>query len=133
MALRHWRSSRILALWTGWLAALLLVLLAAVIVSPTGVSLQIAPAGLPLWKRIALGAVALLGACLPPAMITYVWYTARLKAWSKDSPRRIDRTVAREMFTDAERAQQLLDAAQQEPVRRPQERVSVRPPIDSPR
>lgn len=133
MALRHWRSSRILGLWTGWLAALLLLLLAAVIVSPTGVSLQIGAAGLPLWKRIALGAVALLGACLPPAMITYVWYTARLKAWSKDTPRRIDRTVAREMFTDAERAQQLLDAAQQDPVRRPHDRVSVRPPIDSPR
>jgi hypothetical protein len=133
MALRHWRSSRILGLWTGWLAGLLLLLLAAVIVTPTGVSLQIAPAGLPLWKRFALGAVALVAACLPPAMITYVWYTARLKAWSKDTPRRIDRTVAREMFTDAERAQQLLDAAQQDPVRRPHDRVSVRPPIDSPR
>ena len=115
------------------MAGLLLLLLAAVIVSPTGVSLQIAPAGLPLWKRIALGAVALLGACLPPAMITYVWYTARLKAWSKDTPRRIDRIVAREMMTDAERAQQLLDAAQQEPGQRTPDRITVRRPIDTPR
>jgi len=66
-------------------------------------------------------------------MITYAWYTARLKAWSKDSPRRIDRIVAREMITDAERAQQLLDAAQQEPVRRTHDRIAVRRPIDSPR
>ena len=67
MALRDWSVRRILSIWTGWMAGLLVLLLGAVILSPTGsVSLTISPAGLPLASRIALGLIGLAAACLPP-------------------------------------------------------------------
>lgn len=126
MALRDWSVRRILGIWTGWMAGLLVLLLGAVVLSPTGsVSLTISPAGLPLGSRIALGLIGLVAACLPPAALTYAWYSARLRAWSEDKPL-VDREAERGLRADIERARQLAapmpdDApprAQRDPVHR---------------
>jgi hypothetical protein len=86
MALRDWSARRILGVWTGWMAALLVTLLGAVIANPTGVTLKIAPTDLPLAGRIAIGFIGLVGGCLPPAILTYVWYIKRLRAWGERAP-----------------------------------------------
>lgn len=107
MALRDWSVRRILSIWTGWMAGLLVLLLGAVVLSPTGsVSLTISPAGLPLASRIALGLIGLAAACLPPAALTFAWYSARLRAWSEEKPP-VDREAQRRLSADIERARQL--------------------------
>lgn len=107
MALRDWSVGRILSIWTGWMAGLLVLLLGAVVLSPTGtLSLTISPAGLPLGSRIALAVIGLVAACLPPAALTYAWYSARLRAWSEEK-QPVDREVEPRLRTDVERARQL--------------------------
>ena len=113
MALRDWTFRRILGLWTGWMASLLFVLLIAVVVSPTGVSISVSPPGLPLSGRIALGVVGFVVACLPPAALTYAWYVARLREWSErtgGTPTHLDPAVIRQVLADADRARALVDA-----------------------
>jgi len=68
------------------MATLLVVLLGAVVLNPTGVTLEISPANAPLGARIALGIAGLIAACLPPAILTYAWYVKRLRAWSERAP-----------------------------------------------
>jgi len=83
VAIRDWTLRRILTLWAGWMAGLLVLLLAAVVLSPTGVSIRVSPGGLPLGARILLGLVGLIAASLPPAAVTYAWYVARLRQWGE--------------------------------------------------
>lgn len=74
MAVRNWTFRRILGFWTGWMSALLILLLIAVILSPSGVQIAVSPQGLPLVGRIVLGLLGVLVACLPPALLTFAWY-----------------------------------------------------------
>jgi hypothetical protein len=74
MALRDWTFRRILGFWTGWMSGLLLLLLIAVILSPTGLQIAVSPPGLPLLGRIVLGLLGVFVACLPPALLTFAWY-----------------------------------------------------------
>lgn len=83
MALRDWTVRRILTLWAGWFAGLFLLLLAGVVLSPSGVSISVSPAGLPLVGRVVLGLLGLIAASLPPTVLTYVWYVGRLRAWGE--------------------------------------------------
>lgn len=78
MALRDWTFRRILGFWAGWMSGLLILLLIAMVLSPTGVSIGVSPSGLPLAGRIVLGLVGLFVACLPPALLTFAWsFTGR--------------------------------------------------------
>lgn len=85
MALRDWSLSRLAVLWALWLILLLGGLLTWLVVSPDGVQISISPAdatGSRRWLLAALGGLVLV---LPPAIVTYVWYLARLRKWS-DAP-----------------------------------------------
>jgi hypothetical protein len=109
------------------MAGLLVLLVGGVVVSPTGVSLTIAPAGLPLPVRIVLGVVGLGAACLPPAILTYAWYTARLRVWGEGSEKRIDPELERRLRAEAAQARQLAEGAAQDSMLRARARATVRP------
>lgn len=126
MALRHWTVRRILGLWTGWMAGLLVLLLAGVVLSPTGVSIAVSPAGLSVGARIAFGLVGLVVACLPPAVLTYAWYVARLRAWSEGQPSGVDPDAVRQVLADAARARELADVPVHDLAQRGHESVRVR-------
>lgn len=81
MALRDWSVRRILGLWTGWMAGLLVLLLAGVVLSPEGVTITVSGVGSSLAMRAAYGLLGLVAACLPPAAITYAWYAGRVRDW----------------------------------------------------
>jgi hypothetical protein len=119
MALRDWSARRILGVWTGWMAGLLVTLLGAVVLNPSGITLMIAPADLPLAARAALGVVGLVGACLPPAILTYAWYVSRLRAWG-------DRTPDRQQL-DGNARERMLAEGRAEPIHRESgERVEIK-------
>lgn len=80
MALRDWSVRRILGLWTGWMAGLLVLLLAGVVLTPEGVTITISGVS-SLAMRAAYGLLGLVAACLPPAAITYAWYLGRVRDW----------------------------------------------------
>lgn len=85
MALRDWSVSRLALLWAVWLLLLLGALLAWLVASPEGVRISISPAeatGPLRWLLAAAGGLVLV---LPPAVVTYLWYLARLRKWS-DAP-----------------------------------------------
>jgi uncharacterized BrkB/YihY/UPF0761 family membrane protein len=85
MALRNWSGARLAIVWAVWLVLLLGALLSWLVVSPDGLRISISPAdatGSLRWVLAAAGGLVLL---LPPAMITYFWYLARLRRWS-DAP-----------------------------------------------
>jgi len=94
MGLREWSAKRILGIWTGWMAGLLIALLGAIVVSPTGVTLRMAGADASLYMRIALAALGLVAVCTPPAILTYAWYLKRLRAWSEGSEARGESALA---------------------------------------
>jgi hypothetical protein len=85
MALRDWSVSRLAVIWAGWLLLLLGGLLGWLIASPEGVRISISPAGATGALRWILAAAGGLVLVLPPAVVTYLWYLARLRKWS-DSP-----------------------------------------------
>ncbi|MEX2152479.1 MAG: hypothetical protein WD825_04020 [Gemmatimonadaceae bacterium] len=86
MALRDWSASRLAVIWAVWLLLLFSGLLTWLVASPDGVHISISPAGVtgPLrWMLAAVGGLVLV---LPPAVMTYLWYLARLRKWS-DAPK----------------------------------------------
>jgi hypothetical protein len=93
MGLRDWSAKRILGIWTGWMAGLLVALLGAIVVNPTGVTLRIAAGDAPLAMRIGLAAVGLAAMCLPPAILTYAWYLKRVRAWGEGESLEKERTL----------------------------------------
>lgn len=83
MALRDWTVARLAVLWAAWFLVLLLGLVVALALSPDGVHLKISPAdtrGVTRWLLAIAGAIGLV---LPPAVVTYLWYLARLRVWSR--------------------------------------------------
>jgi hypothetical protein len=94
MGLRDWSVKRILGIWTGWMAGLLVALLGAIVVSPSGVTLRIAGGDGPLYVRIGLAIMGLVAVCTPPAILTYAWYLKRLRAWSEQSAAEKERSLA---------------------------------------
>ncbi|MEW5915011.1 MAG: hypothetical protein AB1762_01340 [Gemmatimonadota bacterium] len=83
MGLKDWSAKRILGIWTGWMSGLLLALLGALVVNPTGVTLRMAAGDAPVAVRIGLAALGLVAICLPPAILTYAWYLKRVRAWGE--------------------------------------------------
>lgn len=86
MALRDWSVSRLAVLWAVWLLLLFGGLLAWLVASPDGVRISISPAeatGPLRWLLAAAGGLVLV---LPPAVVTYLWYLARLRKWSDAPP-----------------------------------------------
>lgn len=85
MALRDWSVARLAVIWAAWFLVLFFGFLAVLVASPEGVRFQISPAeatGALRWLLAIGGGLALV---LPPAIVTYVWYLARLRKWS-DQP-----------------------------------------------
>lgn len=126
MALRNWTVRRMLGLWTGWMAGLLVLLLAGVVLSPTGVSIAVSPAGLSLGARVAFALAGLVVACLPPAVLTYAWYLARLRAWSEGNPAGVGPHAVRHVLADVARARELGDVPVRDPGQRGHESLPVR-------
>lgn len=81
MALRDWSARRILGIWTGWMAGLLILLLVGVVMSPDGVHIAVSGSGSSLWMRAAFALLGLVAACLPPAAVTYAWYLKHIREW----------------------------------------------------
>jgi hypothetical protein len=94
MGLRDWSVKRILGIWTGWMAGLLIALLVAIVVNPSGVTLRMAGGEGPLYLRIGLAIIGLVAMCTPPAILTYAWYLKRLRAWSERSVADKERSLA---------------------------------------
>ena len=83
MALRDWSVSRLAVVWAGWFLVLLIVFLIGLVRSPEGLDVRISPAqatGAVRWLLALAGGLVLV---LPPAVLTYFWYLARLRKWSK--------------------------------------------------
>ncbi len=86
MALRHWSFSRIAVVWAVWLLLLLVGILGVLVAFPQGVRVSISPTGARgqlRWMLAVLGGLVLVA---PPAIVTYLWYVARLRAWGERSP-----------------------------------------------
>jgi len=123
MALRDWSVRRILGIWTGWMAGLLVALLAAVVLSPEGVTITISGVGSSLAMRAAYGLLGLVAACLPPAAITYAWYSSRVRAWGTHAqPEAEALRLARDDF---ENARQLAERALHDTVPRQRQGMAV--------
>ncbi len=105
------------------MSGLLVLLVGAVVATPTGVSISISPAGQSLGVRIALGLAGLVGACLPPAVLTYAWYTARLRAWGRGDKERLREDMAQ--------GRRLADAPAREMAPRRGDRTPARRPDDA--
>jgi hypothetical protein len=87
VALRDWSGSRLAVIWAAWFLLLFVGFLAVLIASPEGVRVQISPAGATGVLRWLLAIGGGLALVLPPAIVTYLWYLARLRKWSEQSPR----------------------------------------------
>jgi predicted small integral membrane protein len=83
MALRDWSVSRLAVIWAVWLLLLLGGLLTWAVASPEGARISISPAEATGPVRLLLAALGGLVLVLPPAVITYFWYLARLRKWSE--------------------------------------------------
>jgi hypothetical protein len=83
MALRDWTVSRLAVIWAAWLLVLLVGFLVMVAMSPEGVHISISPANARGAFRWMLAIAAGIAVVLPPAIVTYLWYLARLRKWSE--------------------------------------------------
>lgn len=84
MALRDWSLSRLVIVWAAWFVILFAAFLTLLVASPEGVQVRISPpeaTGGLRWLLAAAGGIALV---LPPAILTYFWYLARLRRWSAE-------------------------------------------------
>lgn len=84
MALRDWTISKLAIIWAAWLFLLLVALMVGLVLSPDGqIHLQLSDGGLNVsrWVLALVGGIALV---LPPAIVTYLWYLARLRKWSRE-------------------------------------------------
>lgn len=84
------------------MTGLLLLLLAAVVLRPEGVTITLSGAGSSLAMRVGYGLLGLVAACLPPAAVTYAWYVRRVREWGNadramESPRRLAEGKAADM------------------------------------
>ncbi len=123
MALRDWSVRRILGIWTGWMAGLLVLLLAGVVLSPDGVTITVSGVGSSLAMRAAYGLLGLVAACLPPAAITYAWYARRVREWG--APAKQEADEARRARVDLENARRLGEAAPHDTVPRQRQGMAV--------
>jgi hypothetical protein len=83
VALRDGSVARLAVIWTAWFLVLFGGFLAVLVASPEGVQVRISPAeatGALRWLLAIGGGLALV---LPPAIVTYLWYLARLRKWSE--------------------------------------------------
>ncbi|MGH7694998.1 MAG: hypothetical protein ACRENH_08455 [Gemmatimonadaceae bacterium] len=123
MALRDWSVRRILGIWTGWMAGLLVLLLAGVVLSPDGVTITVSGVGSSLAMRAAYGLLGLVAACLPPAAITYAWYMGRVREWGAQAKREAEE--ARRARVDLEHARRLAEGALHDTVPRQRQGMTV--------
>jgi hypothetical protein len=124
MALRDWSLPRILGIWTGWMAGLLLLLLAAVVLSPEGVTITVSGVGDSLAMRAAYGLLGLVAACLPPAAMTYAWYVRRVRDWGRRAENGTEQP--RLSRADFENVRRLAEGALQDTASRQREGARVR-------
>lgn len=124
MALRDWSVRRILGLWTGWMAGLLVLLLAGVVLSPEGVTITVSGVGSSLAMRAAYGLLGLVAACLPPAAITYAWYLRRLRDWGGRAENEVEKP--RLTRADFENVRRLAEGSLQDTVARQRQGAPVR-------
>ena len=129
MALRDWSVRRILGIWTGWMAGLLVLLLAAVVLSPDGVTITVSGVGSSLAMRAAYGLLGLIAACLPPAAITYAWYARRVREWGAHAKQEAE--AAHRTRVDLEDARRLAEGALHDAV--PRQRQGMPVPRDKDR
>ena len=123
MALRDWSVRRILGIWTGWMAGLLVLLLTAVVLNPDGVTITVSGVGSSLAMRAAYGLLGLVAACLPPAAITYAWYVRRVREWGAQSKHEAEE--ARRPRVDLENARLLAEGALHDAVPRQRQGMPV--------
>jgi hypothetical protein len=83
MALRDWTVSRLATIWAAWFLFLLTALVIALGLSPEGVHIQVSPPETRGALRWVFAVAGGLGLALPPAIVTYLWYLARLRVWSR--------------------------------------------------
>lgn len=123
MALRDWSARRILGIWTGWMAGLLVLLLAGAVLTPEGVTITISGVS-SLTMRAAYGLLGLVAACLPPAAITYAWYVRRVRDWGGHAENEVEKP--RLTRADFENVRRLAEGSLQETVARQRQGVAAR-------